>query len=285
MNGTSEKFIDLHTHSTCSDGSMTPSELVRHAAGAGLAAFALTDHDTIRGVGEAAAEAKRLGIEFVPGIELSARFKNTMHILGFYIDRTPQKLAEVTTALRDSRVERNLKMIENLRAEGFDLTPDDVLAEASGGSASRAHIAAALFHKGYGKSIRDAFDRFVSDSSPAYVRRIVPSPAECIELIHSAGGAAFLAHPHQIRLDDEELDATVKTLRENGLDGMECIYTGFTDADINKYSALADKYGLKKSGGTDFHGTLKPDIEIGTGFGGTRVPYSLLDGIKEAARH
>ena len=271
--------IDLHTHSNCSDGSMSPSELVLHAAEKGLAAIALTDHDTVDGIKEAVAKGKECGIEVVPAIEFSARSKTLTHILGFYIDEDNAQLRYVLGEIVDLRRERNVMTAKLLQELGFDVTLEEAAAIAPGGIIGRAHYAKLLMDKGYTSSVKESFDKYLAAGKPAYFTNQKLEAKCIIETIHAAGGVAFLAHPHQMKLGDK-LEDYVKELVSYGLDGMEGYYSEYDEKMQTEYQAMAARYGLALSGGTDFHGEMKPHISIGKGLGNMAVPYSVLLNIK-----
>lgn len=277
--------IDLHVHSTASDGTFTPAELVTEAKSAGLAAFALTDHDTINGIVEASQAAKDVDIELIPGIELSTEYhygKNSreVHIVGLFIDSDnavlKAKLAEFIT----SREERNLKMIDNLAAEGFAISRDAMRDYFGDCVMTRAHMARYLLDKGYIKDMNTAFAKYIGDDCRCYVPREKISPTEAVHLIRQAGGIAILAHPVLYHMNADVLDAMVAELKEEGLSGIECIYSTYQPGDERNMKKLAKKYGLAISGGSDFHGTNKPRIKIGTGMGHLYIPYSVLEDLK-----
>ena len=272
-------LVDLHTHSNCSDGSMSPSELVLHAAEKGLAAIALTDHDTVDGIKEAVAKGKECGIEVVPAIEFSARSKTLTHILGFYIDEDNAQLKSVLTEIVDLRKERNEVTAKLLQELGFNVTLEEAAAIAPGGIIGRAHYAKLLMDKGYTSSVKESFDKYLAAGKPAYFTNQKLEAKCIIETIHAAGGVAFLAHPHQMKLGDK-LEDYVKELVSYGLDGMEGYYSEYDEKMQDEYQAMAARYGLALSGGTDFHGEMKPHISIGKGLGNMTVPYSVLRNIK-----
>lgn len=272
-------LVDLHTHSNCSDGSMSPSELVLHAAEKGLAAIALTDHDTVDGIKEAVAKGKECGIEVVPAIEFSARSKTLTHILGFYIDEDNAQLKSVLTEIVDLRKERNEVTAKLLQQLGFDVALEEAAAIAPGGIIGRAHYAKLLMDKGYTSSVKESFDKYLAAGKPAYFTNQKLEAKCIIETIHAAGGVAFLAHPHQMKLGDK-LEDYVKELVSYGLDGMEGYYSEYDEKMQDEYQAMAARYGLALSGGTDFHGEMKPHISIGKGLGNMTVPYSVLRNIK-----
>ncbi len=272
-----EKYIDLHTHTVCSDGSMTPDELVCHAKNSGLAAVAVSDHDTADGVKEALAAGQKYGIEVIPAIELSAKSDTETHILGYFIDPDSPKLAEAMKYIREIRTVRlgeTCVMLQNL---GIDVSLDEVKAEAKGGILCRAHIAAIMTRKGYSESPKAAFQKWLNVGCPAYSESQALTDVEAIQLIRSAGGDAYLAHLHLTKKSPEELDRFVRHLTENGLTGIEGYYTDYTSSMETEYRTLAVKYDLKLSGGTDFHGSFKPHISIGSGTTGMKIPYSILE--------
>ena len=273
--------IDLHTHSTASDGSMTPAELVRHAKASGLRAMALSDHDTVDGVDEAMAAGRESGIEVIPAIELSAVSATETHILGYFIDPHAPSLTSALDRIRAIRVERLTETCGMLRDHGIDVSIDEVRAIAGGGVLCRAHIARIMTDKGYAASPRDAFNRWLNVGCPCYSETQAITDEEAISLIRSAGGDAYLAHLHLTKLPDDELDAFVTRLASAGLSGIEGYYTDYTVDMAEKYRALAKKYGLAISGGTDFHGSFKPHIAIGRGLGNMEIPYTVLAEMKK----
>ncbi|MGN1410059.1 MAG: PHP domain-containing protein [Eubacteriales bacterium] len=276
-----EKYIDLHTHSTCSDGSMTPTELVLHAKEAGLSAVAVSDHDTADGVREAVETGKKCGVEVIPAIELSAKSETETHILGYFIDPTSPALSSAVDYIRDVRTQRIGETCELLAKYGMDVTLDEVKQKAGGGILCRAHLAKIMTEKGYSTSPKEAFNKWLNVGCPAYSESQALSDTEAIELIRKAGGDAYLAHLHLTKKPHDELDTFVRRLAEEGLCGIEGYYTDYTPEMESEYRALAKKYGLKLSGGTDFHGAFKPHISIGVGLGGLKIPYSVLENMKK----
>ncbi|NLP47518.1 MAG: PHP domain-containing protein [Clostridiales bacterium] len=276
-----EKLIDLHTHSTMSDGSMTPTEVVRHAKEAGLAAMALTDHDTVAGVRQAMDEGRRLGIEVVPGIELSAKSATETHVLGYYIDINN---ADLSAALKDILIERENRTVrtcQKLNDLGFDVSVEEAKALAPAGVVGRAHFAKLMVNKGYTSSVKEGFELYFDNGRPAYSGRQNIDRFQAVDLIKNAGGLAFIAHLHLTRMEDDELEAFLTELRDYGLDGIEGYYTDYTPPMQAKYMALANKLGLMICGGTDFHAQMKPHIGIGKGLGDLKIPYSVLAAMKE----
>ncbi len=275
-----EKIIDLHTHTLNSDGSMTADELVRHAAESGLSAVAVSDHDTTDGVKEAAAAGEKYGIEVIPAIELSAKSDTETHILGYFIDPDSKALSDAMSYVRSVRVERIKETCRKLGEIDIDVTLDEVREKAAGGILCRAHIAKIMTEKGYTSSPKEAFAKYLSYGCYAYSDAQPLTDTEAIDIIRKAGGDAYLAHLHLTRKPKDELDSFVRRLTEEGLCGIEGYYTDYTDEMNVEYRALAKKYGLTLSGGTDFHGIFKPHISIGKGLGELKIPYSVLENMK-----
>ena len=273
--------IDLHTHSTCSDGSMAPAELVRHAKVSGLCAMALSDHDTVSGVDEAMATGREIGVEVIPAIELSAVSATETHSLGYFIDPHAPELVQALGRIRDIRVERLTETCAMLKSHAIDVSMEEVRAIAGGGVLCRAHIAKIMTEKGYAESPRDAFNRWLNVGCPCYSETQAITDEEAISLIRAAGGDAYLAHLHLTKLPDDALDAFVARLTAAGLHGIEGYYTDYTAEMAEKYRALAKKHHLAISGGTDFHGSFKPHISIGQGLGNMEIPYTVLAEMKK----
>ncbi len=275
-------LIDLHTHSTASDGSFTPKEIVQMAKEVGLRAVALTDHDTVAGLEEFMQEGNRLRIETVPGTELSAYFeRGTLHILGYFLDFKDEKLLNRLKKLQEARAERNPKIVQKLQALGIPITYEEVISISGGGQVGRPHFAKLLLQKGVVQTFDEAFERFLKKGAPAYVEKDKIEPRECLEIILKAGGIPVLAHPFTLHLTSNELDGFVKKMRDWGLMGIEVYYTEHSPQQIDTYLGLARKYNLLVTGGSDFHGKNKPEIKLGFGFGNLRVPYELLEKLKE----
>jgi len=277
--------IDLHTHTTHSDGSATPEELVAMASAVRARAVAVTDHDTVAALAEARAAAHRFGIEFVAGIEISAEYSpGVMHILGYCIDDESAALAAKLDDLKKAREERNPKIAHRLRTLGFDISYDEVASLAGNVVVGRPHFARLMIEKGYVASMQEAFDRFLKKGAAAYVEKARLSPAESIALIHDAGGVAVLAHPYQLKLSSyEEADRLVGELADLGLDGVEAVYSRHSAAERASYTEIAARNGLLITGGSDYHGSYKPDISIVTGLGDLDVRYELLESVKARA--
>jgi len=276
--------LDLHLHTIHSDGSCTPTEVVNMARQAGVTALAITDHDIMTGVVEAMEAGQQCGIEIIPGVEISSLSGNSeLHILGYFLDRQdPDLLARLKT-LRDGRHLRNPQIIERLQTLGIDITYDEVRALAGSDSVGRPHIARALMDKRVVASAKEAFDRFLADGKPAYVPRELPSPVEAIHWIKAARGLAVLAHPTWVKVAEQPLVDLVRQLKADGLDGVEVYYSTHAARQTREYLSLAQQLGLLVTGGSDFHGITKPDIEVGIGKGTLHIPTSLLPKMKEAA--
>ncbi len=275
-----EKRIDLHTHTVCSDGSMTPRELVIHAKESGLSAVAVSDHDTADGVHEAIKTGNEVGIEVIPAIELSAKSDTETHILGYFIDPDSPDLKSAVDYIRDIRTQRIGETCEMLQKYNINVSLDEVKEIAGGGILCRAHIAKIMTEKGYSESPKAAFNEWLNVGCPCYSESQALTDVEAIDLIRKAGGDAYLAHLHLTKKPADELDKFVKHLTDAGLTGIEGWYTDYTPERELEYRGLAKKYGLKLSGGTDFHGVFKPHISIGRGLGELTIPYSVLEGMK-----
>lgn len=276
-----DKIIDLHTHSTASDGSMSPIELVRYAKEKGLAAIALTDHDTIGGIQDALAEGDRIGLEVIPGIEISTEYKPELHILGLFINKYDySKIINSLKVIKEGRDIRNKKIINRLNELGVEISEEEVSLLAVGEITGRPHIAQVLVLKRYVKTLDDAFDKYLGREGLAYFKRFELAPKEGIELIRNAGGIPIMAHPVFLRKSYDELDKLLMELKQYGLAGIEAFYSENTKEDTGKFLRLAIKHDLLVTGGSDFHGTYKTGIELGCGRGNLAVPYELLEKLK-----
>lgn len=279
--------IDLHTHSTASDGTYTPTELVHYAASKGLSAIALTDHDTTDGIEEALAAAKELAndginIEVIPGIEFSSEYRGKdIHIVGLYIDVHSDYFQRRLELFVNSRTKRNEEMVRRLNAHGIPVTMHELEALYPSSVITRAHFAKFMFNKGYVKSIKEAFDRYVGDRCPCFVPRAKISPMRAVEIIRKSGGVPILAHPVLYGMGKTELYKLTAKLKDSGLVGVEALYSTYNNSDERDIRALAKEYNLLLSGGSDFHGLNKATIDLGTGTGHLFVPEELLTKIKE----
>lgn len=273
--------IDLHTHSTCSDGTLTPTELAKAAKEAGLSAIAITDHDTEDGHDDFLAECERLGIEGIPGVEIGTKYHRELHIVSLYA--TGAEFADMIKKFKNARLDRNVRMLEVLNEHGYKITEADITDPENGitlESCGRVHMANALAKKGYVRDRNDAFDKLIARGKPCYVERFCLSPEECVRMIKRNNGIAIWAHPTQATDTEEEMEAVGQMLKAAGLDGMECLYSRYTDEDTAKCKRVAKKLGLKMSGGSDFHGENKPDVRLGVVNGGY-VPYEFLEILRE----
>ena len=273
-----DELIDLHVHTTASDGTMSPKQIVSYAKQKGLIAIGITDHDTISGIEEAQKEGKLLGIEVIPGIEISTEFNGEMHLLGYYIKETFQLIKKLN-GIRDKREIRNVKIISKLNERGIDVSLEEVKEIAKGESIGRPHIAMVLMQKGYVDSVRTAFDKYLGKGKIAYVDREKVSPEEGIKIILEAGGLPVLAHPKYLNLSGAELDILLVKLKEYGLVGIEAYYSMNTKNETGIYLRVAIKHGLAVTGGTDFHGNNKPEIDIGTGKGNMKLKYDIVNNL------
>lgn len=275
-----EKYIDLHTHSTCSDGTLSPSEVVKLAKEKGLSAIALTDHDTIDGLTEAIEAGKKYGVQVITGIEFSVNTDTEMHMLGLGFNIDCPHIREVLDEMIIEREKRNYIVIEKLAELGMYITIEDILAEATSPVTGRSQIAKAMMKKGYVSSLKEAFDEYLYFGRPVFVERRSISPEKAIELIHKSGGKAFLAHLNQTGKTDEELYNILSNLKKAGLDGIEGYYTEYTEEMSIRYRKMADDLGLILSGGSDFHGENKAGYELGSGKGNLRIPYELIENLR-----
>ncbi len=276
-------MIDFHTHSTASDGTLTPSALVDAASDAGLTALALTDHDTVAGVAEAIGAAEGKALVFVPGVEISARMdRGVLHIVGLHVDHESLELARSLDNLVELRNARNTQIIEKLCDHGLRLTIDEVKA-LSKGVVGRPHFAQAMLNRGYVKNTKEAFIQYLTPGTPTYVPKERLERGRAIELIRSAGGVPVLAHPKETKLDGRDFDNLVRDLTNSGLEGIEVFCSGHEPGRCRQYTRLAEKYGLVRSGGSDFHGTIKSDIRLGRGPGKLFVPDDLVEPIADRA--
>ena len=274
--------VDLHLHTTASDGVRTPSEIVNYAKDKGLQAIAITDHDTIEGLDEGLSEGDRIGFEVIPGVEISAEHSpGSMHLLGYLLDIHHPLLKGKLNYLQKARAERNPKIIENLNRLGVRINYEEVVKASGGGQVGRPHFAQVLLEKGYVRSFQEAFDRFLGKRAPAYVDKIRFKAKEAISFIREAGGVAVLAHPKTLGMSDFiALERIVFELMEAGLKGMEVYYPEHSSLEVAQFKALAERCGLLMTGGTDYHGIEKENLDIGVGRGEMRLPYSLVEGLK-----
>lgn len=285
------KYIDLHVHSNISDGTLSPREVVLLAAKNNLSAIALTDHDTVAGIEEAkktAVELYKAGkdIRIVEGVEISADYKGKdIHILGLLIDTQHKGLIKALENALENRDGRNEKMASNLRAAGISITLDDLSAHEPDTVITRAHFARHLFEHGYVKTMNEAFERYLGEHCPYYVPREYITPKDAISLIRQAGGIPVLAHPLLYKFSMKELEELLLQLKDFGLVGIETIYSANCGSDDAMIRDLAKRYDLLMTGGSDYHGSNKPNIAIGIGKGNLKIPYTMLEALDEYKKH
>jgi len=271
------KYADLHVHTNESDGTSSPEKLVKEAARAGLYAVGIVDHDTVSALAPAMAAAKASGVEIVPGIELTAQYEGQeIHILGYYIDYRNEQLLEKLLLVRQDRVERVIKIVNNLKEMGVHLDAQAVFDISGNATVGRMHVARALVKEGLVGSTGEAFQRYIGDKSPAYVLGFKFSPAEAIKLIRECGGVAVLAHPYIIHND-----SLIPQFVKDGLMGLEAYYPEHSQSMINFYLGLAKELDLLVTGGSDFHGSAKPDVKLGK----MKIPWELVEKLKAASRN
>lgn len=277
------KYIDLHVHSNESDGTYTPARLVDYAIEKGLAAFALTDHDTTKGLAKAIGAAKGRPIEVIPGIEFSTEYEGRdIHIVGLDFDYEDQEFQSQLKRFRDSRDLRNEKMIRKLNEAGIKISWEDMEIRFGEAVWTRAHFARYMLDEGYIKSMPEAFERFIGDRGPCYVPREKVTPSQAVHLVRRAGGIPVLAHPLQYHMSSERLKVLVEELKKNGLLGLEALYSTHKGYEEDEMRRLARTSGLCISGGSDFHGSNKPTIDLGCGRGNLKIPYDILKQLRAA---
>lgn len=256
-------LVDLHTHSTASDGQYTPSEVVIKAKNAGVECLALTDHDTIDGILQAQNQGEISNIKIIRGIELGAKEHRAMHILGLNFDEKPKTLANLCDIMKKSRDERKYRIIDFLAEKKVFISLDEVEQIAGGDIIARPHFAQAMLKNGYVKTTREAFDKYLDTEEYQRIERFKADANECIQTIHKSGGKAVLAHPYQLKMDSETLEKTISQLKQYGLDGLEAYYSKHTEQMTKEYLYFAKKYNLNITAGSDFHGEkVKPDVNF-----------------------
>lgn len=276
-------WIDLHVHTLASDGSDTPVDVVRMAAELGLRAVAVTDHDTFAGLPEAIEAGARYGVEVVPGVELSTIYDGVeVHVLGYYMDAGHPRLRAMMARATAERNARNETMVQRLHDAGYPVTMDALHAEFPGQTMlGRPHISEYLMRRGYVASVQDGMKNLLGRGKPFYVARYNIPLEESVETLRAAGGLPVVAHLFKYRYTPEQLTAMVDAATAAGAVGLEAMYTNYTPAQEQAVRVLAAERGLLCTGGTDYHGARKPDIALGRGFGNLRVPYALLEKLKE----
>ena len=259
--------IDLHIHTTASDGTASPAQVVRMAGELGLSAISVADHDTVSGCGEAMAEGRALGVEVVPGVEFSSRYGRTIHILGYFLNTESPALTRVLDWIVAERDQRNEKMAALMAADGIPVDYAEMKAR---------------FGPVIGR-VQDAFDRYIEKGQPYYLPRKMLSIERSVEVIREAGGVPVLAHPFQYRLEEPALRQLIEHCMDHGLLGLECRYSLYDEQQSQYLLSLAREYGLAPTGGSDFHGSNKPHIRLGVGTGSLAVPAEWLEGLRALA--
>ncbi|MBZ0265566.1 PHP domain-containing protein [bacterium] len=277
-------FIDLHSHTTASDGTYTPAELVLHAKKQNLSALAITDHDTLGGLPEALIQGEKSGVEVVNGVEISTAWKNSsLHILGYLFDPNHPSLLTTLDWMVEQRQVRNQKLVENLQNLGIKITYEMVRDEAGEDIVARPHFAKVLLALGVVDTLDQAFDDYLSHQGKAYVHKVRMTPEKAIKAIRDAGGVPVLAHPQQYINEGEDLHEILETIVPLGLEGIEVWYPSHSEEMTQQFLFHARLHKLISTGGSDFHGANKPDIQLGTGYGDLRVEESVLHELKERA--
>ena len=278
----STKIVDLHTHTTESDGSFTPEDLILEAKHVGLSAIAITDHDSISGIKKAAPVALEQEIELIPGVELSTDYNGKeVHVVGLFVDIENEYFLSKIKEFKENRDNRNAIMVENLQKEGFAITMEELLAENPDCVITRANIARFLYEHGMIPSIQTAFEKYIGDNCKCYVNRFKITPMDGVRLIKEAGGTAILAHPLLYHMSDVTLQKMVNEMKDAGLDGIEAIYCTYSPSEERQMKRFAMDNQLLISGGSDFHGTTKPNLNLGTGYGKLYIPYEVLEEMKK----
>ena len=276
------KYIDLHIHSAVSDGTDSPAQIVQKAAELGLAAVAITDHDTVAGCAEAAAEGEKLGVEAVSGVELTSRYGRTIHILGYYLRTNSPVLTRTLDGILAERDHRNRKMAALMAADGIPIDYDE-MKRRFGASIGRPHFGDMLVELGLAESVQDAFDRFIEKGQRYYLPRKMLSIERSVEVIREAGGVPVLAHPFQYRLEESALRQLIEHCMDHGLLGLECRYSLYDEEQSQYLLKLAREYGLIPTGGSDYHGGNKPHLDLGSGTGQLAGPAAWLEPLRSMA--
>lgn len=275
-------YVDLHVHSNASDGTLTPSRVVRLASEAGLASIALTDHDTTAGVPEGIRAGLEWGVEVIPGIEVSSSYEGVeIHILGLFIDPANPSLLSTLERFRESRNRRNEEILHRLDEKGIHLTREELLGDNPKTVITRAHIAKALLDRGYASSRQQVFKTYLKYGGPFCPPKELLPPEEVVSALMAAQGFVALAHPFLYGLGDKKTEALITYLANLGMKGLEVYHSSHNQLESQKLRQIASRLHLLPTGGSDFHGENKPDISIGTGRGGLRISSLLLEDIKK----
>ncbi len=276
-----EAMVDLHTHTSASDGADSPAELVAKAKAAGLAAIAVTDHDTVSGLDEACAAGDELGLEVIRGVELAVSSPyGEIHLLGLWLPHDLPFLGPALEAVRAEREIRNRHMIANLCNAGIVVSYDELLQVAQGESVGRLHLARLLVAKGYCRSPQDAFATLLGEKGRAHIARALPTPEEGMHMLRAEGAVTVLAHPMLLEATSDQLARVVAELAGMGLDAIEAYHSEHNSPGVRRCISLASRHKLALSGGSDYHGKAKPDVALGKGRGKLRVPYALLETLR-----
>ena len=276
--------VDLHVHSSASDGSETPTRLVELAVAQRLTAMALTDHDTLEGWTEAETAARHTGLRLIPGTELSLEHEGGMHLVVLWLRPGKGPLQDRLASLQRGRLDRNARILEALAAAGIDVTDDEVAAQSGGGTIGRPHIAAVMMNKGYVPDIGTAFELWLGQGRPGYVTRPRLNPEEAIGLARESGAVPILGHPHTLGISRaEDMARVLVDLRGHGLVGLEAIYSSYHRHEREGYADLARRFDLVPTGGSDYHGSYKPGLSVGLGYGDLYVPDSVVEELAEHA--
>ncbi|MFA4991701.1 MAG: PHP domain-containing protein [Candidatus Omnitrophota bacterium] len=276
-----QKVADLHVHTHLSDGTFSPEKAVEYAKMAGLDAIAITDHDSCEAITPAIVRGEGLGVEVIPGVELTAEWgEDEIHILGYFIDWRDDGFKERLASIAKVRQERAKKILALLRERGIEINYDELLESGCLGSIGRLHIANLLYKKGAVSSLRDAFGKYIGNDGPCYVKKFKLSPREAIDMIKGVGGVSVLAHPKTINLEGTTLEDAVKTLVRDGIQGMEVYHSDHNAKDARDFMALAEKNGLLAAGGSDCHGLGKGKVLMGK----VKIPYELVERLRKASR-
>lgn len=269
-------LVDLHLHSDCSDGTDSPESLAFRAKKASITIASLTDHDTVEGVPVFLKACKKLGVKGLSGVELSAEYPSTMHILGYGFDPFNGGMIKALEELRRHRDERNIEIVSNLQAIGIAISIEDVLEESKGDVVARPHVARAMIKKGYCQTMKDCFERYLKRGAPGYASRKRLSPERCISLIKEAGGVSSLAHPIQTTRNLQELKVVLSSLREMGLWGLECLSRHHEADQIYQYMKIASEIGLHCTAGSDYHGSNRTGVSMGVAVAEDLLPWARL---------
>jgi len=278
--------IDLHTHTTASDGTCSPTELVKLASEVGLEAIAVTDHDTLSGLDEAQAAGQLFGVEVIPGCELSLELEEGigwLHMVALWVPQDAKSLNDAFEWVIERRRNRNHEIVEQLRKQGISITYEAVAARAEG-TVGRPHFAQELVSLGVASDVKEAFRVWIGDYGRAYVPKRKLKPKQALDILNEIGATSILAHPFALNMKPQDVDELLGKLKAMGLDGIEVYYSEHSDVEVKRYKELAEKHDLLLSGGSDFHGTNKPHIALGKGRGKLDVPSELLEKMKARRR-